>query len=428
LLIHRSNPPLLNRCTPIPLIMHLSSPADLQDLSSRIARFHHPSHITAAISTATTPKSVNIVRRPSSVRSPTRYVSSTTPALLQSRPSQRMPSNFPTHTSKSATMRPAIPQAILSLETSHFRSLKTPFAAHIADFIPQSCYVSYIDPKAYQTTEWLSSLSDASSQSSALCRVSSITTPSFIAGSPSDDFQNYFKDDTTVTLEVNALSSSAVDAIGEADPQSPPHQHTPLLEIRNERAVNVKEGNDTLLEPSHAPITGQILTATALAVTSQDTVASGTYKEPRRSPRNSRTKTLDRGHRSASTSIQWPRTPRRLRSTQPPSRSMNQTTFSYTNSNTPKGSNRASHNLVEKQYRTRLNRQFGALLSAIPNDVIAADINGSPGKAVSKGAVLALAKRYIEALEKSKMNLEGDKAMLIGEIRRLRGRRSDIMA
>jgi hypothetical protein len=33
--------------------------------------------------------------------------------------------------------------------------------------------------------------------------------------------------------------------------------------------------------------------------------------------------------------------------------------------------------------------------------------------------VLVLAKTYIEALEKSKMNLEGDKEMLIGEIRRL---------
>jgi hypothetical protein len=42
--------------------------------------------------------------------------------------------------------------------------------------------------------------------------------------------------------------------------------------------------------------------------------------------------------------------------------------------------------------------------------------------------VLALAKRYIEVLEKSKMNLEGDKEMLMGEIRRLRGWRSDIMA
>jgi hypothetical protein len=34
--------------------------------------------------------------------------------------------------------------------------------------------------------------------------------------------------------------------------------------------------------------------------------------------------------------------------------------------------------------------------------------------------VLVLAKRYIKALEKSKINLEGDKEILIGEIRRLR--------
>jgi hypothetical protein len=33
--------------------------------------------------------------------------------------------------------------------------------------------------------------------------------------------------------------------------------------------------------------------------------------------------------------------------------------------------------------------------------------------------VLVLAKTYIEALEKSKINLEGDKEILIGEIRRL---------
>jgi len=343
-------------------------------------------------------------------------------------------------------------------------------ADHITDFIPQSCYLSLAptdhclpasctDPKSCQTTEWLSSLSDASSQSSAPCRASSSTTPSFIARSPKADIRNYFGDDTTTAPEANALSSSAVDAFGgaillfpsdalqltmktnclpEADPQTSPHQHAPISEIRDECAINVDEVNDALFELS--PITGQILTATALAVTSQDTAASGTCKEPRRSPRNSksataraqttfnRTKTLNRGHRSAPTSIQWPRTPRRLRSTQPPSHSTNQTTFSYTNSNTSKGSNRASHNLVEKQYRTRLKRQFGALLSAIPNDVIAADVNRSPGKAVSKGAVLALAKRYIEVLEKSKMNLEGDKEMLMGEIRRLRGWRSDIMA
>ncbi|KAH6667371.1 hypothetical protein B0J14DRAFT_602074 [Halenospora varia] len=269
---------------------------------------------------------------------------------------------------------------------------------------------------------------------------------------PRDGIRNYFEDDTTAAPEVNTLSSSTVDTSGgailrfpsdalqltwetnrlpEADPQSPPHQPIPLSKIRDECAVNVEEDDGTLFEPSYAPVTGQILPATTLAITSQDAVASGACKEPRRSSRNSksaiahtqtnlnRTKRLNRSHCNRSISIQRPCTRRRVRSTEPPSHSTNQTTFSYTNSDTPKGSYRASHSLIEKQYRTRLNRQFGALLSAIPNDLIAADVNGVPGKAVSKGAVLFLAKRYIEALEKSKMNLEGDKEMLIGEIRRL---------
>ena len=38
---------------------------------------------------------------------------------------------------------------------------------------------------------------------------------------------------------------------------------------------------------------------------------------------------------------------------------------------------------------------------------------------VSKGAVLALARRHIEALEKREMSLEGEKEILIEEIQRL---------
>jgi hypothetical protein len=81
--------------------------------------------------------------------------------------------------------------------------------------------------------------------------------------------------------------------------------------------------------------------------------------------------------------------------------------------------------LVEKQYRTRLNDHFAALLSIIPNDVIAADVNvytrggGSPGKVVSKGAVLALARRHIEALEKRVMSHEGEREILMEKIQRL---------
>jgi hypothetical protein len=51
---------------------------------------------------------------------------------------------------------------------------------------------------------------------------------------------------------------------------------------------------------------------------------------------------------------------------------------------------------VEKKYRTRLNGPFVILLSTIPKDVIAAEVNGytkgdgSPEKVDSKGTVLAL--------------------------------------
>ncbi|PVH67986.1 hypothetical protein DL98DRAFT_247223 [Cadophora sp. DSE1049] len=171
--------------------------------------------------------------------------------------------------------------------------------------------VSYINQKNYQTMEWLSSLSDSSSQSSAPRKASSITTPSFPAGPARDNIRDYFKDDTTAEPEVNALSSSAIDRFGGAilgfpsnalqltketsrlpgaDTQSHPRQYTPLSELGDECAVNVN-ANDSLSGPSYAPITGQIPNATALAVKSQDTVALRTCKEPRRSPRNSKSAT-----------------------------------------------------------------------------------------------------------------------------------------
>jgi hypothetical protein len=72
---------------------------------------------------------------------------------------------------------------------------------------------------------------------------------------------------------------------------------------------------------------------------------------------------------------------------------------------------RVTHNMIEKQYRTRLNIQFTNLLEAIPQEVIGTqfddcdDAGGRKGK-VSKGDVLALAKRYIQTLEQDKQSLE----------------------
>ncbi|CZR67384.1 uncharacterized protein PAC_17283 [Phialocephala subalpina] len=87
---------------------------------------------------------------------------------------------------------------------------------------------------------------------------------------------------------------------------------------------------------------------------------------------------------------------------------------------------RTSHNMVEKQYRTRLNGQFSTLLSALPPDVVGTEVDGSVSvnsgaeKRVSKAEVLVLAKKHIENLERTKKSLEGDKRHLIEDVQRLK--------
>ncbi len=72
---------------------------------------------------------------------------------------------------------------------------------------------------------------------------------------------------------------------------------------------------------------------------------------------------------------------------------------------------RVTHHMIEKRYRTRLNIQFTNLQEAIPQEVIGTqfddydDAGGRKGK-VSKGDVLAIAKKYIQTLEQDKQNLE----------------------
>ncbi|KAH6675936.1 hypothetical protein B0J14DRAFT_652765 [Halenospora varia] len=86
---------------------------------------------------------------------------------------------------------------------------------------------------------------------------------------------------------------------------------------------------------------------------------------------------------------------------------------------------RVAHNMIEKQYRTRLNMQFTNLLEAIPPEAIGTqfdgyvDAGGQRGK-VSKGDVLTLAKRYIQMLEQDKKSLEGENREYKKSISRLR--------
>ncbi|RSL46548.1 Allergen Fus c 3 [Fusarium sp. AF-6] len=100
---------------------------------------------------------------------------------------------------------------------------------------------------------------------------------------------------------------------------------------------------------------------------------------------------------------------------------------------------RASHNLVEKQYRNRLNAQFESLLNALPEQARSGgnasgngngDENESDGaneadRRVSKGEVLEMARKHIQALEQERNQLERENLELQGSLRRLKGPASE---
>ncbi|KAK3333293.1 hypothetical protein B0T19DRAFT_121996 [Cercophora scortea] len=111
---------------------------------------------------------------------------------------------------------------------------------------------------------------------------------------------------------------------------------------------------------------------------------------------------------------------------------------------------RSSHNLVEKQYRNRLNAQFESLLNALPEDLRSppgagdgGDLDGGSGggagggggsidasaslqspdvgeRRLSKAEVLDLSRRYIQSLEKERDMLEQEREELIKGMERLR--------
>lgn len=87
---------------------------------------------------------------------------------------------------------------------------------------------------------------------------------------------------------------------------------------------------------------------------------------------------------------------------------------------------RASHNVVERNYRTRLNNQFSHLLEVLPVDMIAAETgagsmnSNDQDKKTSKGEILLLARRYIMNMAESKRTLEAENVEMEAEIRRLR--------
>uniref|UniRef100_L2FY12 Helix-loop-helix dna-binding domain containing protein n=1 Tax=Colletotrichum fructicola (strain Nara gc5) TaxID=1213859 RepID=L2FY12_COLFN len=68
---------------------------------------------------------------------------------------------------------------------------------------------------------------------------------------------------------------------------------------------------------------------------------------------------------------------------------------------------RASHNLVEKQYRNRLNAQFEGLLNALPEQP------ADQERRVSKAEVLDMARRHIKSLERERDELQRERGDLL---------------
>lgn len=89
---------------------------------------------------------------------------------------------------------------------------------------------------------------------------------------------------------------------------------------------------------------------------------------------------------------------------------------------------RASHNLVEKQYRNRLNAQFESLLNSLPEQLRAGNTSNGGDESdgndqdrrVSKGEVLEMARRHIQTLEQERSELEREKNELQGSLKRLK--------
>ncbi|OBR13923.1 Helix-loop-helix DNA-binding domain-containing protein [Colletotrichum higginsianum IMI 349063] len=90
---------------------------------------------------------------------------------------------------------------------------------------------------------------------------------------------------------------------------------------------------------------------------------------------------------------------------------------------------RASHNLVEKQYRNRLNAQFEGLLNALPEQARGPGDAGDGGESdpqqadqerrVSKAEVLDMARRHIKSLEREREVLHRERGELLRSLETL---------
>jgi len=193
--------------------------------------------------------------------------------------------------------------------------------------------------------------------------------------------------------------------------------YDPSIACDNEAGDETETGTSSY-QPSEIYESPQSPRKAAWGSSTHSRRTSSSSKSDRQSTRSKR--------RNSSTASETGSTPKghQLRSTKQGQR------ISYTESDVKSDSMkgaRTSHNLVEKQYRTRLNGQFSTLLNALPPEVIASEVDGygrvdtGAEKRVSKAEVLVLARKHIENLERSKKSLECDKKMLLEDVQRLKG-------
>ncbi|KAH6975935.1 hypothetical protein BKA56DRAFT_72155 [Ilyonectria sp. MPI-CAGE-AT-0026] len=149
---------------------------------------------------------------------------------------------------------------------------------------------------------------------------------------------------------------------------------------------------------------------------------------PSSASQNSRASVASKATSMASSNVSSSSTSSRLSKLRSASRTSKN---SYTKpSDTPEERRtRASHNLVEKQYRNRLNAQFESLLNALPENIrTGGDGEDSDGggpvdwgdRRVSKGEVLEMARKHIETLEQERDMLEREKNELQGNLHQLK--------
>lgn len=198
--------------------------------------------------------------------------------------------------------------------------------------------------------------------------------------------------------------------------------------LANDDDLDVIDGQDEDPTGASSAYTGEKSSETTI----KSTAPEGSSNESRRHSSNSqfksgkhssRSKGKDQKQQTKSSGLSSTQKGHQLRST----RARKKIIYSEEEKIETISNTKTSHNMVEKQYRGRLNGQFTTLLGVLPPDLVAAEVDGylrdgaSAEKKVSKAEVLVLARNRIEDLEREKRELEGGNNALLQDMQRLKG-------